>query len=174
MSLGLPSELANIIRNHVPGLLNRSRGDWKKISNQSSPKANRPSVDRLSGFAKAPTRERPLSGARSAPPKDFDDYIDFIAPPRPSVTRSSFSDDVDFPLSLELPSMDFGDSLELSLSASMSIESLSSAGVSKHTGNISFAAVDQNLGDLESFRVLDFDQLLFLCRLKFRRMSKRK
>uniref|UniRef100_A0A0E0IY94 RING-type E3 ubiquitin transferase n=1 Tax=Oryza nivara TaxID=4536 RepID=A0A0E0IY94_ORYNI len=106
----------------------RSRGDWKKISNQSSPKANRPSVDRLSGFAKAPTRERPLSGARSAPPKDFDDYIDFIAPPRPSVTRSSFSDDVDFPLSLELPSMDFGDSLELSLSASMSIESLSSAG----------------------------------------------
>ncbi|KAF0912986.1 hypothetical protein E2562_019789 [Oryza meyeriana var. granulata] len=104
----------------------RSRGDWKKISHQSSPKANRPSVDRLAGIAKAPSRERPLSGARTAPQKDFDDYIDFIAPPRPSVTRSSFSDDVDFPMSMELPSMDFADSMELS--TSMSMESLSSAG----------------------------------------------
>uniref|UniRef100_A0A0D9VDU1 RING-type E3 ubiquitin transferase n=1 Tax=Leersia perrieri TaxID=77586 RepID=A0A0D9VDU1_9ORYZ len=105
----------------------RSRGDWKKISNQSSPKANRPSVDRLPGIAKAPTRERPLSGARTAPQKDFDDYIDFIAPPRPSVTRSSFSEDVDFPMSMELQSMDLVDSMELSTSM-MSMESLSSAG----------------------------------------------
>ncbi|XP_015689250.2 U-box domain-containing protein 52 isoform X2 [Oryza brachyantha] len=104
----------------------RSRGDWKKISHQSSPKANRPLVDRLPGIGKAPSRDRPLSGARTAPPKDFDDYIDFIAPPRPSVTRSSFSDDVDFNMSMELPSMDFVDSMELS--ASMSMESLSSAG----------------------------------------------
>ncbi|KAL5212274.1 hypothetical protein ABZP36_023121 [Zizania latifolia] len=104
----------------------RSRGDWKKISNQLSPKANRPSIDRLPNFAKAPSRERPLSGARTPPQKDFDDYIDFIAPPRPSVTRSSFSDDVDFPMSMELQSMDFVDSMELS--ASMSMESLSSAG----------------------------------------------
>ncbi|KAG8058473.1 hypothetical protein GUJ93_ZPchr0002g23949 [Zizania palustris] len=83
----------------------RSRGDWKKISHQSSPKA---------------------TDHRTAPLDDFDDYIDFIAPPRPSVTRSSFSDDVDFPMSMELQPMDFADSMELS--TSMSMESLSSAG----------------------------------------------
>ncbi|XP_062218580.1 U-box domain-containing protein 51-like [Phragmites australis] len=99
-----------------------SRGDWKKVSHQSSPKANRTSVDRLSAYAKAPSRDRP----RTAPQKNFDDYIDFIAPPRPSVTRSSFSDDIDFPMSMELPSLDFADSLELSSAVSM--ESLSSAG----------------------------------------------
>ncbi|KAF8691529.1 hypothetical protein HU200_040676 [Digitaria exilis] len=102
-----------------------SRGDWKKTSHTSSPMANRNSVDRLSAYAKAPSRDRPLSGAR-APQKDFDDYIDFIAPPRPSVTRSSFSDDIDFPMSMELPSIDFAESMELS--SAMSMESLSYAG----------------------------------------------
>nr|CAB3446120.1 unnamed protein product [Digitaria exilis] len=102
-----------------------SRGDWKKTSHTSSPIANRNSVDRLSAYAKAPSRDRPLSGAR-APQKDFDDYIDFIAPPRPSVTRSSFSDDIDFPMSMELPSIDFAESMELS--SAMSMESLSYAG----------------------------------------------
>jgi hypothetical protein len=85
-------------------------------------------VDRISAYAKAPSRERPLSGARTAPQKEFDDYIDFIAPPRPSVTRSSFSDDIDFPMSMELPSMDFAESMELSSAVSM--ESSSYAGVS--------------------------------------------
>ncbi|KAJ1278553.1 hypothetical protein BS78_04G088400 [Paspalum vaginatum] len=103
-----------------------SRGDWKKASHTSSPLANRNSVDRLSAYAKAPSRDRPLTGAKTAPQKDFDDYIDFIAPPRPSVTRSSFSDDVDFPMSMELPSIDFAESMELS--SVMSMESLSCAG----------------------------------------------
>ncbi|WVZ77305.1 hypothetical protein U9M48_025188 [Paspalum notatum var. saurae] len=103
-----------------------SRGDWKKASHTSSPLANRNSVDRLSAYAKAPSRDRPLTGAKTAPQKDFDDYIDFIAPPRPSVTRSSFSDDVDFPMSMELPSIDFAESMELS--SAMSMESLSCAG----------------------------------------------
>ena len=110
--------------------LNRtSRGDWKKTSHTSSPLASsRNSVDRLSAYAKAPSRDRPLTGARTAPQKDFDDYIDFIAPPRPSVTHSSFSDDIDFGMSMELPSIDFGESLELS--SAMSMESLSCSGVS--------------------------------------------
>ncbi|TVU33095.1 hypothetical protein EJB05_24880 [Eragrostis curvula] len=108
------------------GFSRSSRGDWKKISHQSSPQANRNSVDRLSAYAKAPSRDRPLSGARTAPQKDIEDYIDFIAPPRPSVTRSSFSDDIDFPMSMELPSMDFAESMELSSAVSM--ESLSYAG----------------------------------------------
>ncbi|XP_066325283.1 U-box domain-containing protein 35-like [Miscanthus floridulus] len=104
-----------------------SRGDWKKTSHTSSPLASsRNSVDRLSAYAKAPSRDRPLTGARTAPQKDFDDYIDFIAPPRPSVTRSSFSDDIDFGMSMELPSIDFGESLELS--SAMSMESLSCSG----------------------------------------------
>jgi len=107
-----------------------SRGDWKKTSHShtSSPMASRNSVDRLSAYAKAPSRDRPLTGARTAPQKDFDDYIDFIAPPRPSVTRSSFSDDIDLPMSMELPSINFAESMELS--SAMSMESLSSAGVS--------------------------------------------
>lgn len=84
-------------------------------------------MDRLSAYAKAPTRDRHLLSGRQAPQKDFDDYIDFIAPPRPSVTRSSFSDDVDFPMSMELNSMDYADSMELSSYVSM--ESLSSTGV---------------------------------------------
>ncbi|CAN6250815.1 unnamed protein product [Urochloa humidicola] len=103
-----------------------SRGDWRKTSHTSSPMANRNSVDRLSNYAKAPSRDRPLSGARPAPQKDFDDYIDFIAPPRPSVTRSSFSDDIDLAMSMELPSIDFAESMELS--SGMSMESLSFAG----------------------------------------------
>ncbi|CAN6237569.1 unnamed protein product [Urochloa humidicola] len=103
-----------------------SRGDWRKTSHTSSPMANRNSVDRLSAYAKAPSRDRPLSGARPAPQKDFDDYIDFIAPPRPSVTRSSFSDDIDLAMSMELPSIDFAESMELS--SAMSMESLSFAG----------------------------------------------
>jgi len=105
-----------------------SRGDWKKTSHShtSSPMASRNSVDRLSAYAKAPSRDRPLTGARTAPQKDFDDYIDFIAPPRPSVTRSSFSDDIDLAMSMELPSIDFAESMELS--SAMSMESLSSAG----------------------------------------------
>uniref|UniRef100_A0A804P345 RING-type E3 ubiquitin transferase n=1 Tax=Zea mays TaxID=4577 RepID=A0A804P345_MAIZE len=103
-----------------------SRGDWKKTPPTSSPLASRNSVDRLSAYAKAPSRDRPLTGARTAPQKDFDDYIDFIAPPRPSVARSSFSDDIDFAMSMELPSIDFGESMELS--SAMSMESLSCAG----------------------------------------------
>ncbi|PUZ74701.1 hypothetical protein GQ55_1G086800 [Panicum hallii var. hallii] len=105
-----------------------SRGDWKKTSHShtSSPMASRNSVDRLSAYAKAPSRDRPFTGARTAPQKDFDDYIDFIAPPRPSVTRSSFSDDIDLAMSMELPSIDFAESMELS--SAMSMESLSSAG----------------------------------------------
>ncbi|CAN6230871.1 unnamed protein product [Urochloa humidicola] len=103
-----------------------SRGDWRKTSHTSSPMANRNSVDRLSAYAKAPSRDRPLPGARPAPQKDFDDYIDFIAPPRPSVTRSSFSDDIDLAMSMELPSIDFAESMELS--SAMSMESLSFAG----------------------------------------------
>lgn len=107
--------------------MNRSsRGDWRKTSHTSSPIASRNSVDRLSAYAKAPSR--PLYGAKTAPQKDFDDYIDFIAPPRPSVTRSSFSDDIDLPMSMDLPSIDFADSMELS--SAMSVENLSYAGVS--------------------------------------------
>ncbi|XP_051194458.1 U-box domain-containing protein 52 [Lolium perenne] len=104
----------------------RSSRDWRKFSNPSSPRTSRTSVDRLSAYAKAPTRDRHLLSGRQAPQKDFDDYIDFIAPPRPSVTRSSFSDDVDFPMSMELNSMDYADSMELSSYVSM--ESLSSTG----------------------------------------------
>ncbi|KAK3156360.1 hypothetical protein QOZ80_2AG0106300 [Eleusine coracana subsp. coracana] len=109
------------------GFSRSARGDWKKVpSHQSSPQANRTSVDRISGYAKAPSRDRPLSGARTVPQKEFDDYIDFIAPPRPSVTRSSFSDDIDFHMSMDLPSVDFAESMELSSAVSM--ESLSYAG----------------------------------------------
>ncbi|KQJ94036.1 hypothetical protein BRADI_3g08127v3 [Brachypodium distachyon] len=118
----------------------RSSRDWRKFSQPSSPKSNRssvdrnrpsvernrPSVERLSAYSKAPTKDRHLLSGRQAPQRDFDDYIDFIAPPRPSVTRSSFSDDIDFPMSMELNSMDYGESLELS--SYVSIESLSSAG----------------------------------------------
>lgn len=99
-------------------------------------------MDRLSAYAKAPSRDRPLSGAR-APQKDFDDYIDFIAPPRPSVTRSSFSDDIDFPMSMELPSIDFAESMELS--SAMSMESLSYAGVSSITSITNCFLVDKCL-----------------------------
>ncbi|KAL6888233.1 hypothetical protein ACP4OV_009259 [Aristida adscensionis] len=109
------------------GRSSRTSVDWKRNSQpsaQTSPTASRTSVDRLSAYSKAPSN-RPVSGARTTPMKDFDDYIDFIAPPRPSVTRSSFSDDVDFP-NMDLPSVDFADSLELSSAVSM--ESLSSAG----------------------------------------------
>lgn len=108
-------------------MYNRSSREWRKFSNPSSPRTSRTSVDRLSNYAKAPTRDRHLLSGRQAPQKDFDDYIDFIAPPRPSVTRSSFSDDVDFPMSMELNSVDYAESLELSSYASL--ESLSSAGV---------------------------------------------
>ncbi|XP_037446896.1 U-box domain-containing protein 52-like [Triticum dicoccoides] len=112
--------------NIEPDAFPRSSREWRKFSNPSSPRTSRTSVDRLSGYAKVPTKDRNLLSGRQAPQKDFDDYIDFIAPPRPSVTRSSFSDDVDFPMSMELNSLDYGESLELSSYASL--ESLSSAG----------------------------------------------
>ncbi|VAI45476.1 unnamed protein product [Triticum turgidum subsp. durum] len=112
--------------NIEPDAFPRSSREWRKFSNPSSPRTSRTSVDRLSGYAKVPTKDRNLLSGRQAPQKDFDDYIDFIAPPRPSVTRSSFSDDVDFPMSMDLNSLDYGESLELSSYASL--ESLSSAG----------------------------------------------
>lgn len=108
-------------------------------------------MDRLSAYAKAPSRDRPLTGARTAPQKDFDDYIDFIAPPRPSVARSSFSDDIDFAMSMELPSIDFGESMELS--SAMSMESLSCAGVSASSISVTLT--------LSSFRQMTQSLVLF-------------
>ncbi|KAI4965302.1 hypothetical protein ZWY2020_054856 [Hordeum vulgare] len=64
-------------------------------------KTSRTSVD---GYlaTKVPTRDRHLLSGRQAPQKDFDDYIDFIAPP-----------------SMELNSVDYAESLELSSYASL-------------------------------------------------------
>ncbi|VAI57112.1 U-box domain-containing protein 52-like [Triticum dicoccoides] len=112
--------------NIEPDAFPRPSRERRMFSNPSSPKTSRTSVDRLSGYAKVSTKDRHLLSGRQAPQKDFDDYIDFIAPPRPSVTRSSFSDDVDFPMSMELNSVDYAESIELSSYASL--ESLSSAG----------------------------------------------
>ncbi|KAM0933511.1 hypothetical protein DsansV1_C35g0229691 [Dioscorea sansibarensis] len=71
------------------------------------PAPDRRSIDRGSDFMKTPTRERPLSSAKTVPPNIFLEGIDSA-----QQSRNSFSDDVDFSKSMRFQSLDFAETSE--------------------------------------------------------------
>lgn len=71
------------------------------------PAPDRRSIDRGSDFMKTPTRERPLSSAKTVPPNMLLEAIDSA-----QQSRNSFSDDADFSKSMRFQSMDFAETSE--------------------------------------------------------------
>nr|CAD1824248.1 unnamed protein product [Ananas comosus var. bracteatus] len=74
----------------------------------------RRSFERIGEHARQPSRDRPLSGTRTAPTNRLFEGIEpSYRPTRPMTSRDSSSDDLDFQGGTGFQSADFGDSLEL-------------------------------------------------------------
>ncbi|XP_072985722.1 U-box domain-containing protein 52-like isoform X1 [Typha latifolia] len=101
----LPDHIDDVIRS--PFARGSSRGPPPSLL------SDRP-LEQHPGLMKTPSRDRPLSSARTAPQSAFLECLDSLHPPRSSFSRDSSSDDMDLPKSIEFQSIDFGNSVEFS------------------------------------------------------------
>ncbi|OAY64055.1 U-box domain-containing protein 52 [Ananas comosus] len=102
-----------------------SKGSWRGHIPPSQ-RSDR-SLEAFHGHIKTPSRDRPLSTAKTAPSDALLEYLDSsVRPPRSSFSRDS-SDEIDLTKSMDFQAMDFG---HLTDPSSASPESPSSAGVS--------------------------------------------
>ncbi|XP_020088900.1 U-box domain-containing protein 35-like isoform X1 [Ananas comosus] len=100
-----------------------SKGSWRGHI-PPSPRSDR-SLEAFHGHIKTPSRDRPLSTAKTAPSDALLEYLDSsVRPPRSSFSRDS-SDEIDLTKSMDFQAMDFG---HLTDPSSASPESPSSAG----------------------------------------------
>lgn len=108
----------------------------------------RRSFERIGEHARQPSRDRPLSVARTAPTNMLLEGIEpSYRPTRPMTSRNSSDDDLDFQGGTGFQSADFGDSLELLSNLSDSPKGSHSpvSGVSTHQPSIKLHLYNMHL-----------------------------